>query len=208
VPVPVQRALMKALLRLTVGSYARYGLPEPDHELFEAHPTVSSQIFDVLAHGKIRVRPDVEAASGDTVRFRDGSTGTYDMIACGTGFDLAFPFLPEGMVPVEGKVAALYGGMTRPAWRHLWVLGTTQPRYGLGPLVRPAAVLLAKLIQLQDEVEVPLGAVLEALGERPATTHLQDPMEVLRRIRRAERALPLVRWRARRMDAARRAARG
>ncbi len=207
VPVAVQRAMMKGLLRLTVGDYARYGLPEPDHDLFEAHPTVSSQIFDVLAHGKIQVRPDVADVDGCTVRFRDGTSGTYDLVACGTGFDLAFPFLPDGMVPVEGKVALLYGGMTRPAWRHLWVLGTTQPRYGLGPLVRPAAVLLAKLIALQDEVEVPLGAVFEALGDRPARTHLQDPMEVLRRIRQAERAMPLLRWRARRLDAAHRAAR-
>lgn len=202
-PVGVQRRLMKAMLRVVVGPYSSYGLPEPDHELFEAHPTVSTEVFHYLRHGRIAPRPDVVRAQGRTVWFADGSSGTYDLVVCATGFDVSLPFLPDGMVPVRGKVAELYGGMLRPEWRHLYVLGTTQPRYGLGPLVRPAAVLLAEWIALQDELRVPLGEVLRQLGVRPATSHLQDPHDVLRQLRAAARMTPLLRWRGRRLDRAR-----
>jgi len=37
-PIWTQRLLMRTLLRLTVGRYTDYGLQEPDHEIFEAHP--------------------------------------------------------------------------------------------------------------------------------------------------------------------------
>jgi hypothetical protein len=205
-PIGAQRRLMKAMLRVVVGPYSAYGLPEPDHELFEAHPTVSTEVFHYLRHGRIAPRGDVVRAEGSTVWFADGSSGRYDLVVCATGFDLSFPFLPEGMVPVRGKVAELYGGMLRPEWRHLYVVGTTQPRYGLGPLIRPAAVLLADWIALQDELNVPLGEVMRRMGARPAGSHLQDPHEVLRQLRVGARLTRLLRWRGRQLDRAARAA--
>jgi cation diffusion facilitator CzcD-associated flavoprotein CzcO len=199
IPVPAQRAVLKRLIRLVIGRYEDYGLPTPDHEMFEEHPTVSSEIFHYLAHGRVKPRPDVQSVEGQTVRFADGTEDRYDVIACGTGFDLSFPFLEPGVVPIEGKRALLYGGMMSPTWRHLWIVGTTQPRYGLGPLIRPAAEVLVDLIRLQDETAVPLGRVLRDMGQQVEPSHLQDPHEVLRRIRHARWMLPILRWRVRRM---------
>jgi hypothetical protein len=105
------------------------------------------------------------------------------------------------MVPVVGKTAQLYGGMLRPEYRHLYVFGTTQARYGLGPLVRPGAQLLARWIRIQDELSVPLGEVLRRLGERPPKDHLVDPHEVLRRMWLSAHVLePLVLRLGRRMS--------
>ncbi len=36
-----------------------YGLPEPDHKLAEAHPTVSSDLLPRLGHGDIEVKPNI-----------------------------------------------------------------------------------------------------------------------------------------------------
>lgn len=88
--------------------------------------------------------------------------------------------------------------MTR-AHRHLYVVGAYQPRYGLGPLVRPFAVLLAQLMRAQEETETPIGEVLHSLGVRPPPTHLVDPHVALRQTAWAMRMLPLIRWQARRM---------
>lgn len=181
-PVSAQRALMRALLRISVGRYEDYGLPAPDHRLFEAHPSVSTEALHYLKHGRIAVRPDVASASGGEITFVDGRTETYDLVVCATGFRLAFPFLPEGMVPVVGKTAQLYGSLLRPEHRHLYVVGTGQARYGIGPLVRPLALLVTRFIALQDQIEPNLGALMHDLGQRPADSHLVDPHKAIRQM--------------------------
>jgi len=198
-PIRLQRTVMRALVYATVGPYEAYGLPRPDHAIFETHPSVSTEALHYLKHGRIRVRPDVDSAD-DAIRFVDGDTARYDLVVAATGFDVRFPFLPEGMVEVRGKTAQLYGGSLVLNRKHLYVVGTTQPRYGLGPLVRPAAVLLAEWIQLQEELEIPLANVLQSLGAKPPDTHLVDPHQALRMLRLAKRLSPLLRWRGQSLD--------
>lgn len=197
-PVAAQRMVIKGLLRIVVGKYAAYGLPQPDHRIFEAHPTISTEVFHYLKHGRIHPRPNVIRADAHTLHFADGSSDTYDLVVCATGFDISFPFLPDGMVPVHNKIAELYGGMFRPEHRHLYIAGTAQPRYGIGPLLRPMAVLLSELVTLQNELTVPLGQLMVALKQTPPTTHLMDPHQLLRQMKWAHRLLPLMRLIARR----------
>lgn len=198
-PVSVQRALLGLAVALTVGSYEKYGLPKPDHRLFETHPTVNSEVFHALSHGKARARPDVVGVDGRTVHFADGSSDAYDLIACATGYRVSFPFLPPGMVPVHGKAPQVLAGMVVRGQRDLYVVGGFQPRYGLGPLARPAAVLLAHWIGLQGELPVPLADALDQLGVQPATTHLVDPHAAIRQLRRAMRLDGFIRRAARKV---------
>ena len=198
-PVFVQRWLMGLLTPLLLGRYEDYGLPKPDHRLFDAHPTVNSEVFHYLQHGKITVRPDVRGVSEGLVTFADGQAEALDLIVCATGYDLSFPFLAPGTVPVVGKVPQLYGSLVRPEHRHLYIVGGYQPRYGVGPLLRPLAVLLAELVALQDQLSVPLGELFRRLGDRPPDSHLVNPHTAMRKMRWALRAMPLLRWRARRM---------
>jgi hypothetical protein len=191
-PAGAQRLMMRGLLRVVVGDYASYGLPAPDHHLFEAHPSVSTEALHYLRHGRIQVRPDVARLDAGGAVFTDGSRADYDTIVCATGFHLSFPFLPPGAVPVRGKVAELYGGFLRPEYRHLYVFGTSQARYGIGPLVRPAARTLARFVRLQDELEPNLAEVLVRMGARPPTSHLLDPHAALRQMWLSEHVLE--RW--------------
>ncbi len=196
-PVFAQRLLLKGLIRVAVGDYRRYGLPRPDHELFARHPTISTEILHYLKHGRIRPHPDVEHFAGRTVRFIDGTTVEVDMIVAATGYHVAYPFLPEPLRPVDGPVLKVYGGSMVPGYRHLYLIGWGQPRYGFGPLAGPAAELMARIIRLQDEVDHPLADVLKAMGARPPDTHLADPHRQIRQIRGAMRRLGLVRLFAR-----------
>ncbi|MCK6524229.1 NAD(P)-binding domain-containing protein [Myxococcota bacterium] len=198
-PVFVQRWVMGLLAPLLLGRYQDYGLPAPDHRLFEAHPTVNTEVFHYLQHGKITVRKDVLSARQGVITYADGAEEAVDLVVCATGYDLSFPFLAPGTVPVVGKTPQLYAGLVRPEHRHLYIVGGFQPRYGVGPLLRPLAMLLAELVALQDELTVPLGELLRRLGDKPPTTHLVDPHEAMRRMRWARRAMPLMRWRARRL---------
>lgn len=199
-PIWLQRLMLKTLIKVVIGPYEDYGLPHPDHEIFEKHPTVSTEIFHYLKHGKISPRPDVASVDGQTVTFTDGTEAEYDVVVCATGFHVDFPMLPEGTVPVHGKTPQLYATLMRPEHRHLYVFGGYQPRYGLGPLVRPAAQMLARFITLQEELEVPLGKVLKALGQRPPPSHLIDPHVALRQMKMARRSEWLVRRKGMQMD--------
>jgi hypothetical protein len=201
-PVAAQRVVIKSLLRVIVGDYRRYGLPLPDHDLFDHHPTVSTEVFHYLKHGRIHPRPDVVSADGHTVRFADGATGSYDLVVCATGFHLDLPMLAPGTVEVVGKCPQLIAGTMTRNDRHLYVVGGYQARYGLGPLVRPAAVLLARWVKLQDELAIPLGEALYGLGLRPLPSHLVDPHAALRNMRLATRLMPLIARRARARDRA------
>jgi cation diffusion facilitator CzcD-associated flavoprotein CzcO len=91
-PLRVERPLFTALLRLLHGDRRRYGLPKPDHKLFEAHPLLNSQLLHHLQHGDVAVRPDVARLEGNRVRFVDGSTETIDLVVYATGYDWAIPY--------------------------------------------------------------------------------------------------------------------
>ena len=91
-PVPIQRLAIRAILRIVIGRYQDYGLPTPDHKIFEKHPTISTEIFHYLKHGRIKPRPDIERFDGPTVYFNDGTSSDFDMIVAATGFYLTFHF--------------------------------------------------------------------------------------------------------------------
>lgn len=192
VPVWAQRLLLRIILRVVVGRYENYGLPKPDHRIFEAHPTLNSEILHYVKHGRIRPRPAVDRLEGRHVVFADGTFDEFDMVICATGFHLSFPFLPPGLVPVKGSNALLYGGCTLPDYKNLYVVGTAQVRYGFGPLMTPAAALICQLINLQDQMELPVGLVLKQSGAKPPTTHLLDPHRAMRQMKFAKYTLPLL----------------
>lgn len=199
-PVFLQRLILKLMLRVVIGKYSDYGLPQPDHKLFEHHPTVSSEVLHYLKHGRIKPHPDIQRFEGNTVHFVDGTSIEADTIVCATGFYVSFPFLPEGLVPVKNEnIAQLYGGLMLPEYRNLYVFGTQQIRYGVGPLITPAAKLLAKMIRLQEKMKLPLGLVLMESGAKLPDTHLIDPIVSLRRIRIANWTLPLLLRKERRL---------
>lgn len=198
-PVFVQRIFMKTCLRVIFGKYESYGLPKPDHKIFEHHPTVNSEMLHYVKHGRIKPRSDVARFDGQRVHFTDDSSDEYDIIVCATGYHVSFPFLPTGLVPVKGSVAQLYNGVALPEYKNLYIVGTSQPRYGFGPLATVGGDLLARLVKLQDQMELPIGMVLKGSGAKLPTTHLIDPHAAMREMRRAKWLMPLLLWKEKRL---------
>jgi len=198
-PVSIQRTILKAILKVVVGDYSQYGLPKPDHQIFEKHPTINSEILHYLKHGRIKAYPDIAKFDGKRVVFVDGRSEIFDTVVCATGYHVSFPFLPPGLVPVKNHVAQVYGGCALPDAKNLYVVGTGQPRYGFGPLVTPAAELVAKIIELQDKMVLPIGRVLKEIGDKPPATSLIDPHAALRKLKRANKAIHLLQFAEKRL---------
>lgn len=198
-PVPMQRLVLRALVRMLIGDYRSYGLARPDHRLFERHPTFGTEALGYLKQGRIRPRPAIVRCDDREVRFADGSSGTYDMIVAATGFRVSFPFLPEGLVEVRGNVAQVYGGAFPAGVKNLYIVGSEQPRNGFGGLLTPAVALYTRLIAMQDEFEHPIGSILKYSGESIPETPFLDPGKARRRIRISNHLLPVLRFYARRL---------
>src|SRR5260370_39277354 len=148
-----------------------------------------------MKHGRIQPRPDIARFEGKTVHFVDGASEEYDMVVCATGYHVSFPFLPPGLVPVKGSTAQVYGGCVLAEYKNLYIIGTSQLRYGFGPVVTPGVDLIARMMLAQDQMELPLGLVMKESGAKLPITHLVDPHAALRGIRRGKRMLPVLLWR-------------
>lgn len=191
-PVWMQRIHLQTLIRIVVGDYRDYGLMKPDHKLFEHHPTINTELLHYLKHGRIKAHPDIKKFDGRVVEFVDGNRETFDLIVCGTGFYVSIPFLAPNVVTVRGPVVEAHWEMVAPHHRQLYVFGWGQARYGFGPLLTPASDLLADLILMQRQLSHPLGEILTKMRQPLPKTHLLDPMEALRRIKKVRRVMWLL----------------
>lgn len=190
IPGRVQKRVIKTMLAMIVGDYRKYGLQEPDHELFEHHPTINTELLHNLRHGRITPHPDLARFDGATVEFVDGTRADFDLVVCATGYHISFPFLAPGIVEFKGEMAQLIGGLLPPRHKNLYVFGLGQPRYGAGPLITQGADVLCTMIATQRELAHPLGQVMQKMGAKPPRTYLADPFQVMRSMKMAKRILP------------------
>lgn len=189
-PVSVQRLVMRGLLRVVVGPYEEYGLPAPDHRLFDHHPTVNSELLYYLKHGRIMPHPDIHHFDGEFVEFVDGVRRPFDLIVAATGFHLSVPFLEPGIIDIRDDVPQLIDGLFSPRYKHIYLFGSQQPRYGAGPLVSAGAETLAQFVLAQDQMTRPVGAVLARLGRKPPASMITDPFKALRGARLGQKVAP------------------
>ena len=112
-----------AILRILHGDLRRYGLPKPDHRLFESHPLMNTQILHYLSHGDCIAKPDIEQFDGDRVVFADGSRERIDLVIAAVGYQHTCPFLDDGVLETKADRPDLYLGMFPRNHSNLAVLG-------------------------------------------------------------------------------------
>jgi hypothetical protein len=195
-----QRGLAYTIIRLTFGKHERYGLPKPNHRIFEKHPTLNNEVPYYIKHGRISPKPEVSKLDGQFVEFVDGSREEFDLIVCATGYHVAYPFLPEELQRVRGATVQCYGGSFLADYKGLAYLGWGQARGGVGSLIAAFGPRFARCLQLQDEIDVPLGLVFKAMGQQLPETHLSDPHRVFRQLKLLDFAWGVLRWKARQLD--------
>lgn len=145
-PFKLQQWSMAALLRLTQGKVTDYGLPEPDHAVLHAHPTVSQDLLNRLGHGDITVRPNIDRFEGEKVFFTDGSSGEFDVVVYCTGYKVSFPFLDDTVVRADDNHIDLYRRVVDPAHPGLYFVGLIQPLGAIMPLAEAQAEWVADLV--------------------------------------------------------------
>ncbi|NLU83062.1 NAD(P)-binding domain-containing protein [Rhodococcus sp. HNM0569] len=148
-PPRIKQRVDALLLAQFTGDPTRFGLPAPDHRLYESHPVVNSLILHHLGHGDVRVRADIERFEGAEVRFVDGAVAEYDIVVSATGYRLDYPFLDRAHLSWTGDAPPLFLNLASPRHRNLFVLGMVEAS-GLGWQGRfEQAELVAKVIAAQ-----------------------------------------------------------
>jgi hypothetical protein len=115
------------MIRLVQGRNSAYGLPEPEHDFGFHHPTVNSELFYFIRHGKIKPRPDIDHYDGMKVHFKDGTSAEYDVIVACTGYWIDHPFFDKTLIDYSRGDVPLYLRMLHPEIKNLYFIGLFQP---------------------------------------------------------------------------------
>jgi dimethylaniline monooxygenase (N-oxide forming) len=146
-PIAIQRFFAARALGVAAGNMTTYGLPKPDHKLFEAHPTVSSELLPRLGHGDIRVKPNIDHFSGGrTIRFADGSEEEIDLVVYCTGYKITFPFFDPEVIAAPDNRLPLYRRVVPVERPGLYFIGFIQPLGPIMPLAEAQAEWVADLL--------------------------------------------------------------
>lgn len=139
--------LRRLSLRIQIGKYQDYGLPEPSFPVVRAHPTMNSELLYKIRHGKVHPRRGIQAVKGKTITFSDGLQEEYDTIVAATGYKIALPFFDRDFICYEeADRIPLYLRMFHPQHPTLVFIGLVQPQGAVWPLSDYQAKLAANYV--------------------------------------------------------------
>jgi hypothetical protein len=149
-PLRTRQWLYRRTLALTTGDLTRFGLPKPDHQPYESHPIVNSQLPYYLGHGRITPVGDVTRFDGNTVELAGGQHIEPDLVITATGYVPRFEFLDPELLEADadGRPDLHLHAFVR---KHptLAVVGLLQPDAGLLPLAHWQSVAVARWLRLR-----------------------------------------------------------
>jgi cation diffusion facilitator CzcD-associated flavoprotein CzcO len=164
-------SLARKAIKKSLGNMEDYGLPKPDHEPLEAHPSVSGEFLTRAGCGDIKFKPAIQRLEGKQVRFADGSVEDVDAIIFATGYDMRFPFLDDpALVPDADHRLPLFKRMMKPGVPNLFYMGLAQPLPTLVNFAEQQSKLAAAY--LAGRYHPPPPSEMEQVIARDEETHL------------------------------------
>ena len=122
-PSRIKQFVDTRVLRAFTGDPVRFGFPKPDYRIYESHPIVNTLVLNHLGQGDIDIRGDIDRFDGQTVHFRDGTSGEYDTVLLATGYTLDYPFVDRAALNWTGMAPKLYLNIFPPSFNGLYVMG-------------------------------------------------------------------------------------
>lgn len=144
-PARLAQPVFELLLKVVVGNPSRFGLPRPDHRIFETHPVLNTEVLRQMERGRLRAKPDLRELRGDRVLFADGSEEEVDRIVLATGYRHSIPFLPESVFRT-GDRSNLFLNVFHDEHPNLFVIGLFENDGGAFPIVDRQAELVMRVI--------------------------------------------------------------
>ncbi|WP_373002468.1 flavin-containing monooxygenase [Hyphomonas sp.] len=169
-PAKLGRKLARAKIKKTIGMMEDYGLPKPDHEPLDGHPSVSGEFLTRVGCGDILPKGAIERLDGDSVVFSDGSREKVDAIVWATGYNVTFPFLKQKELMPQENTFPLYKRMVKPGFENMFFLGLAQPLPTLVNFAEQQSKLVAAA--LTGEYAFPDAAEMDRITMTDEQEHL------------------------------------
>ena len=153
-PLPrgVRNVLYTLWHKLLVGSNARYGLPEPEHRIMDTHPTMNTVLPQLVAHGRIGIKPDITEFKGRMVRFSDESEVEADLLVYATGYQISLPLIDNDLIfDADGRLK-LYFNVFHPELDDLFAVGLIQANGSIWRVADDQSKLVASFLIAAAEV--------------------------------------------------------
>ena len=171
IPRKLGLAIARSVIKKSLGRMEDYGLPKPDHEPLEGHPSVSGEFLTRAGCGDVKFKPAIERLEGKQVRFADGSVEDVDAIVFATGYDMKFPFFDDpDLVPDADHRLPLFKRMMKPGVPNLFYMALAQPLPTLVNFAEQQAKLAAAY--LTGRYLPPGTKEMEAIIRRDEEIHL------------------------------------
>ena len=172
VPLKIRQKVFAGILRTQIGRVEDYGLPKPDHQIADAHPTISDTILSRITHGAIKVKPNIASLEGDRIRFEDGSEVEADVVVYCTGYKVTFPFFDANFISAPDNDLPLFRRVFKPGYDNLFFVGLLQPLGAVMPLAEVQGRWIASYLRgeyalpAQGELEADINREREAMFKR------------------------------------------
>lgn len=146
IPLKWQRRALRPLPKLLFGDPVKYGLPKPNHNFLEAHPTQSNDLLFRLGSGDLKAKPNISRFDGRQVHFVDGTVAEADVVIYATGYNITFPFFDPEFLSAPNNVLPLYKRILKPEIDDLLFVGFAQALPTLFPFVECQARMVASYV--------------------------------------------------------------
>lgn len=163
-PGKLRRRIVTKCFELLYGTMPSHGLPEPDHLIGEAHPTVSSEFPERVSGGHIQMRKGFVAAAGKTVTFADGTEADFDTVLFCTGYNVEFPFFDSGHISAKDNELPLFHRTFHLEHRRVFFVGLAQTLGAVMPFAETQGRLLAA--HLRGDYNLPDVTTMEEVVSR------------------------------------------
>ena len=141
VPRIFRAPFMKYMLERFQGKNEDIGLQKPEQPIFATHPTVNSELYYAVRHGKVTPQKDIKSFNNNKVIFIDGHEEEFDVVIACTGFKIKHSFFDKDFINYENGKVPLLHRMIPADIKNLYFIGLFQP---LG-CIWPGAELQSKL---------------------------------------------------------------
>jgi len=162
-PGRLRRKVVTRSFELIAGKMSDFGLPQPDHLIGEAHPTVSSDFPHLVANGDIEMIGEILSCSGDRVSVRGDKSYRADAIIYCTGYKIEFPFFDSDHISAPGNELPLYHRAFHPEHRSVFFVGLMQTLGAVMPVAEAQARAIAA--HLDDDYALPTEAEMRTAIE-------------------------------------------
>lgn len=156
-----------AVLRFVVGRPEQFGLPKPEHGMYDRTPIVNSLVLQHLGQGDVALRGPIREFSGPEVVFADGRRDRVDLVVFATGYRATFPFIEPGPLNQVDGVPHLHLNIFPPDDNGLYVAGLLEGA-GIGWGGRALqAELIAAYVKARPDAVAAFRRAIAATCSRP-----------------------------------------